>query len=250
MRVGVHDGSDQALERLAVVAQQVGRAVDDEGRRDQGKPGEGAVGGHSPGLGHAPLVTLGRAWRDRPPRCGTRRRRPRRSPRAGPRSAAWSRAARPAWSAAGPAGATPPTPTVSGPAQAPRPTSSTPPTHSKPSLRSRRSSPRPGEQITAARGGSIRWGRDGGGRRAERTCPAVAGDEGGRAQPVPGDLGPRVRGGGGHRRRATGSDGSPTGASWASSSPATTCGASASARASGGTEPSPQTFPGFRTPST
>ncbi len=61
VRVRVDDRSHQALEGLAVVAQQVGRAVDDEGRRDQGQPRKGAVGGHPPGFGHAPLVALGRA---------------------------------------------------------------------------------------------------------------------------------------------------------------------------------------------
>ena len=133
-------GRTRPGEGLFGMAQQVDRAVDEEGVRDRSPARQG------PG-GPPPARPRSCPTRRTPPglacptaQAGTTRRRRRRSPHGGPRSASWSRAARPAWSAAGPVGRTTATPTVSGPAQAPRPTSSSPATHSKPCARRRRSS--------------------------------------------------------------------------------------------------------------
>ena len=104
-------------------------------------------------------------------------------------------------------GRTSATPTVRGPAQAPRPTSSRPAISSWPSARRRRSSRRPGVQtVTPSRSRAApqydggREHRRGGEIGPGRPDPAPARDQGRRAQPLPGDLGARLRDRGVHRR--------------------------------------------------
>ena len=135
-RVGVHDGSDQAETALVARARRSGRDV--PGRRDN--RGRRAGVGRRPGLGHPRLVAFGRAGVTDRPGVAPRRRR-RSSSRRASLSCLESRASR--HGAQLDPRRTTATPTVKGPAHAPRPTSSTPATPSKPSLRSRRSSPRP-----------------------------------------------------------------------------------------------------------
>ena len=101
-----------------------------------------------------------------------------------------------------------------------------------------------GHGITAA-ARLIPWGcerRRGGCTRSECTVPACPGDQGRRAQPLPGHVGARLRDRRGRPRTGTASAGCRTAARWASSSPGTTSAGSGRARASGGTEgvsPSP-----------
>ena len=239
--VAVDDGPHRAVEGILGMAQQVDRAVDEEGlgRLDRARPGRDGPPPAAPRS--SPTRRTRPARRARPTRPGTTPRPPRRSPRGAPRSAFWSPAATPAWTAAARGDARRRRRRSAGrprrrgpPRRGPRPTHSPASAGAAPpsGRANRPSSGHPRVRL-------VRWGREHGrgGNHGGTVAVAVgAGDEGRRAQPLPGHLGARASRSPRSPTRGTASAACPTAASWASCSHGTTFAGSGRVRASGGTE--------------